>query len=442
MKNLFKKSIACLLAVVICLTLIPASVFAAETEGKVIDSGECGKNATYTLYESGLMKISGKGQMYDYPEKHIYHGVEDTRPYKDHLDKIKEVVIAKGITYIGALAFRNCENLTKITLPAGLKTIGAVSMASCKKLKSIDIPASVTSIKSGAFERCESLTEAIIPEGVQEIGHCAFFGCKNLKKVVIPKSIKQKNGDDPLGDEIFSYCPNLETVIFRCNVTWSGSRIFDEAKAVIYYPANDPGYTDSFKRATGYDCTWVPYDPEFTEPVVKSSNVASSGKIKLTWNKVEGAVKYKVYRSTAKFGKYSLMKTVTGGTSYTNTNAVPGKYYYYYVLAVGADGKNSARHSIVGRTCDLAKPVVKITTASGKPKLSWNKVEGAVSYKVYRATSKDGKYTLMKTVKNATTYTNLNAVKGKTYYYKVMAVHSKSAANSPYSAVKSIKCTK
>ncbi len=184
---------------------------------------------------------------------------------------------------------------------------------------------------------------------------------------------------------------------------------------------------------------------DYARPAVTASNVASTGKIKLTWNAVEGATSYKVYRAATQDGEYKLMKTVKdGATTYTNTNAVAGKKYYYKVRAYGANSSATSAYSVVdARTCDLPRPVVKITTSSGKPKLSWEKVSGATSYKVYRSTTKDGKYTLMKTVKNgATTYTNTNAVKGKTYYYKVIAVHSNTNANSAYSAVKSIKCTK
>ena len=46
-------------------------------------------------------------------------------------------------------------------------------------------------------------------------------------------------------------------------------------------------------------------------PVIDSVNVASSGKIKVEWDAVTGAAKYKVYRGTSLSGKYTLQKTVT-----------------------------------------------------------------------------------------------------------------------------------
>ena len=81
---------------------------------------------------------------------------------------------------------------------------------------------------------------------------------------------------------------------------------------------------------------------------------------------------------------------------------------------------------------------VSITRSSGKPKVSWNKVTGAVSYKVYRATSKNGTYSLVKTT-TSRSYKDTSAKSGKTYYYKVVAVCKTSAGNSAYSGIVSIK---
>ena len=91
--------------------------------------------------------------------------------------------------------------------------------------------------------------------------------------------------------------------------------------------------------------------------------------------------------------------------------------------------------------CDLKAPVVSITTSSGKPKVSWAAITGAKEYKIYRSTSKTGTYSLVKTT-TAKYWKDTTAKKGKTYYYKVVAVHKSSGANSAYSTVKSIKCTK
>lgn len=82
---------------------------------------------------------------------------------------------------------------------------------------------------------------------------------------------------------------------------------------------------------------------------------------------------------------------------------------------------------------------LKAKNLSGKKvRVSWKKVNGASGYKVYRATKKNGKYTLVKTIKNAKTvkFTDKKVKKNKTYYYKVSAYKkvAKKVVKGTYSA--------
>ena len=172
-------------------------------------------------------------------------------------------------------------------------------------------------------------------------------------------------------------------------------------------------------------------------PKVKASNKASTGKISLSWEKVQGAAKYKVYRATSKNGSYSRIST-TSKTSVTNTSAVAGKKYYYYVVALDADGNESVKSNVVSRTCDLAQPTITVSNraSDGAITIKWEKIEGATKYEVYRATSKSGEYKKIGTT-TKTTYNNTSGTAGKTYYYKVRAVCGVSDASSAYSEIKS-----
>lgn len=186
--------------------------------------------------------------------------------------------------------------------------------------------------------------------------------------------------------------------------------------------------------------TSADYDPnKIRAPKITAANKAANGKPRLTWEKVSGAVKYQIYRSTSKNGTYTRMYTTTG-TSYTNTSAKVGKLYYYKVRAVNANGTTSAFSNIVSRTCDLAQPEISISrSAAGKPRISWEKVDGAVKYQIYRSTTgKSGSFKRIYTTAK-TTFTNTGAKAGTRYYYKVRAVHSNGNANSAFSAVKYIR---
>ncbi len=182
---------------------------------------------------------------------------------------------------------------------------------------------------------------------------------------------------------------------------------------------------------------------DLARPKVKISNRASDGKIRLTWDKIEGASNYVVYRTSKKNGTYKKWYT-TKKNYVVNFKAKTGQKFYYKVKAIYADksNANSALSKTVYRTCDLPQPVISVsTTLSGaKPRITWKKVAGASKYVVYRATSKNGTYT-KKCTTTSTSYTNTGAKAGKRYYYKVKAIYGKkSAANSAYSEVKSCRC--
>ncbi len=178
---------------------------------------------------------------------------------------------------------------------------------------------------------------------------------------------------------------------------------------------------------------------DLPRPIVTAQNDLDSGKVRLIWDAVAGAEKYTVYRASSKNGTYRKMFT-TSKTCYINTSAVPGTAYYYQVVAIHEKSSAaSAPSDIVKRTCDLSRPDVSLSLNSkGKPRLTWQTVDGAEAYEIYRASSKNGTYQKLATTKN-TRLTNTSALAGKTYYYKVKAIHPVSAASSSFSPRVSIR---
>lgn len=175
-------------------------------------------------------------------------------------------------------------------------------------------------------------------------------------------------------------------------------------------------------------------------PVI-SSAVNNNGKITLSWSKISDATSYRVYRATSTTGAKTLLKAVTA-TTYTDTTAVLGTTYYYYVAAydsiTGRLSNYSTGKSVKAAASLTAPTISTITTDQGVVKLTWNKVTGATSYRIYRANSSTGAKTLLKAV-TSTTYTDTSATVDKTYYYYVAAYSSTTGALSSYSAGKSIK---
>ena len=173
---------------------------------------------------------------------------------------------------------------------------------------------------------------------------------------------------------------------------------------------------------------------DLAQTEVTVSNIAKTGKIRVSWNEVEGATKYTLYTYDQ---DGNLIKSyTTTKTAVTHNSAEAGVTYTYKVRAkCDVDAATSTYSAAKSRTCDLAQPeVTGKVNLLGNPKLTWDAVEGAVKYKVYRAESADGEYKLMKTV-TGTSYTNTSNVAGTTYFYYVVAVCENTAGNSAASNV-------
>ncbi|MDU6985059.1 MAG: DUF4430 domain-containing protein [Terrisporobacter othiniensis] len=179
---------------------------------------------------------------------------------------------------------------------------------------------------------------------------------------------------------------------------------------------------------------------------VKATSTTSS--VKLTWDKVSEATGYRIYRYNSKTKSYDYISKVAKNstTYYTNSKRSSATSYTYKVRAY----KTVSGKIYYGNFSDSKKittkpltPSIKLSTGSKKIKVSWNKISGSTGYEVYRATSKSGKYSKIKTVTKGSTlsYTNIKLSKGQTYYYKVKAYKTVDGKKvySSYSSVKYAK---
>lgn len=163
---------------------------------------------------------------------------------------------------------------------------------------------------------------------------------------------------------------------------------------------------------------------------------SASGKPRIAWSEVDGANKYFVYKSMSADGTYTYQGS-SSGLDYIHLNAEPGKCYYYKVKAADTTKKSvmSACSDVCTITCALPRPIVTASndTKTGKVRLTWDAVAGAVKYAMYRSKSEEGPFKEIYSHK-PTTYVNTGGVEvGVTYYYKVRAIHNNSHANSALS---------
>ena len=248
----------------------------SQNAADLIDSGSCGKNATWELYKDGTLYIKGTGAMQDYNWNYneTTKIVTTGAPWHDsHSASVKKLVVEDGITSIGNDAFSDCESLASAELAEGITSIGDGAFTGCYDLEKINIPNSVTSIGYDAFDSCwtlpslelpsglsklessavsftafkeltvphgvkvvdsylaaynDNLTTVTLEEGVEEIWHRAFWGCEKLNNITIPRSVKK------IEEEAFLECTSLKSVTIskNCNVA---SNAFPSTVQINYY---------------------------------------------------------------------------------------------------------------------------------------------------------------------------------------------------------------
>ncbi|NLO97174.1 MAG: cell wall-binding protein, partial [Peptococcaceae bacterium] len=149
--------------------------------------------------------------------------------------------------------------------------------------------------------------------------------------------------------------------------------------------------------------------------------------IRLTWDEVDDAMAYWVYRSESSSGEYILI----GGTDqdyYIDRNLEKGETYYYKVKAVSKSGEESGFSNKAHATTDkddnaLDAPKNLEAEADGPDSiiLTWDKVKNARKYYIYRSETSSGTYKYIDWTDD-TEYIDDGLKSNKTYYYKVKAV--------------------
>ena len=161
-----------------------------------------------------------------------------------------------------------------------------------------------------------------------------------------------------------------------------------------------------------------------------SAEPLSTTSIKIAWENVLGdGVSYNIYRSTSQNGTYSDSIANTANNSFTHTGLLPATTQYYKIVAVNNCGKSemSSYASATTNTCPApAAPanVTASTKSSTSIEISWDMVNTAVTYQIYRSTSATGTYSPVgiTTGKENTSYIDENLPTAETFYYRVTAL--------------------
>ena len=156
-----------------------------------------------------------------------------------------------------------------------------------------------------------------------------------------------------------------------------------------------------------------------TPKISKTENV--NGGVKLTWSKVKGAEKYRVYYKGSK-GWTRMVDTTS--TSYIDKDVSSGRNYTYTVRCINSSAtKFTSGYDSKGKSVKYisAPKITKAESVDGGVKISWNKSNGAEKYRVYYKGSK-GWTRMVDTT--STSYIDKDVSSGKNYTYTVRCINS------------------
>lgn len=228
---------------------------------------------------------------------------------------IPSSINGRKVTQIGSCAFMNRMSLVSVTIPSSVTDIGYAAFISCTSLKSVKMTKGVKNIGDYAFYGCLKLSSVTIPNSVKIIGELAFGDCWSLKSISIPKSVTEIR-DLAFGYGISDY-DETGNVVYYAHIPAFEIRCYIDSKGEEY--AGDNRFVfrflDSLPNVTGFKAA-----------------AGSSSTIKLSWNKVNGAEGYVIYRyntSTKKYQRIAKSKNLT----FTDKKLASGKSYKYAVRA-------------------------------------------------------------------------------------------------------------
>ena len=213
---------------------------------------------------------------------------------------------------------------------------------------------------------------------------------------------------------------------------------YASASTTVYF-TKDSNNGNGNNNGGNNDDTGNNNDNNLTSPSNVNAYV-DGNRVKVTWSSVSGANGYKIYRASSSNGYFEKIGD-SNSTSYYDNYPMDGTNYY----RIKAYNSSSESEYSSYAYCSYAKPeeVKKPSaptgvtaefagsTANPQVYITWNEVENATSYKVYRATSANGYYSQ---IGYETDYTRLYDYEPRSgaNYYKVKAINS--AGESEYSS--------
>ena len=372
-----------------------------------------------------------------------------------------------GVVYAGKVAYEYKGNMlenTKIVLKQGTKSISKDAFSSCINLTNIVIPNSLLSVGGGAFMNCSKLKSITIPRNMEDIGEYAFgysdigihygppvkyedFTIKGYKGTAAETYAKE-NGFKFIALDVSkptSVSLNKTALTLDVGKSYTLTKTVSPSNAVTSYTWRSSNTSVATVDKNGKVTAKASGTATIT---VKTSNgktatckvtvnlpapqitglANTTGGIKISWNKVDGAYGYRLYYKPAS-GGWKRFKDTTA-TSFTDSGVVPNKTETYTIRCIDKNGKTVSGFNSKGwskKYTPVAPTITRLSNTSKGVSVTWNKIAGVYGYRLYQKTSNGWKRIKDTT---ATSYTDsaVSANQRKTYTIRCIDKNGKTVS--------------
>ncbi|MBQ6837929.1 MAG: hypothetical protein IJO44_03745 [Clostridia bacterium] len=205
------------------------------------------------------------------------------------------------------------------------------------------------------------------------------------------------------GDEEWSFVKTVTETTCHSKTLESGKKYFFTVKA----------HSDGYLAETSAD----PKELVFLGSPDDVYAAISDEAITLTWDEVNGAESYNVYKKNASEESYAFVENITD-VEFVDEDVINGELYNYYIQSV-----NSLTESVIGDNCTTVKKLAvtkNVTTELGKNCVivKWDAVDFADGYKIFRKEVESTGWSAIGS-SDVTEYRDMRVASGLTYVYAV-----------------------
>ena len=273
------------------------------------------------------------------------------------------------MNFVSATGYSFTTQKTVLSLLFGVKKAGNYQLAA--KVRYVDdvndktLVDSSYVIRDSAFTYTETLEEAELETPQLKVSTAA--GGMQIKWNPVPGASKYRVYYKGSGGWT-RFAETAETSVLDTDVK-NGTRYTYTVRCVN---ADGTRFTSDYDR-DGESAVY------YEAPKLTLSNEVDS--VKITWNAVSGASKYRVYYKSA--SGWTRM-TETASTSYTDTGIKSGETRIYTIRTLNSSGSFLSWYYTDGFSIKFIRaPEVKLGNAANGVKISWDAVEGAEKYRVF-----------------------------------------------------------